>query len=163
MQGQDRQPEQVATAVKQALDEKHKFVYAVDPRAASLLRERNWDGAVSEPSLAPGFLMVVDTNLGFNKVDPSIDCSIYYGADLGAESGPRGHLEVTYYNQSRRPVEECMQEARYGEAYADMMDRCYWVYVRVYVPAEARLPSAPDLRTDREFEVLLAAQGKGGP
>jgi hypothetical protein len=134
-------------ALKQSLDEKHILIYLADPQAAGLLRGRNWDGALIPPSspAESDALLVVDTNVGFNKVDVSVARSIRYQVDLTGKEGPRARLIVTYQNLSRRPVGDCIQEARYGDTYADMTERCYWDYVRVYVPAGSRLLAGPDL------------------
>jgi hypothetical protein len=65
--------------------------------------------------------------------------------DLGSDGGPQAWLTISYENLSRRPVGACVQESRYGETYADMMERCYWDYVRIYVPAGSELLDGPDL------------------
>jgi hypothetical protein len=133
-------------ALKQALEEKHILLYLDDAGALALLRERNWDGALAGGGLpSRDFLMVVDTNVGFNKVDPNITRSIRYQVDLRNTEEPRARLTLAYGNRSHRPVDFCIQEARYGASYADMMDRCYWDYVRVYAPPGSRLLASPDL------------------
>jgi hypothetical protein len=128
------EPGVLVAAIKQALDEKHLLIYLADPQASGLLRQLNWDGALPNASPPSHFLMVVDTNVGFNKVDAKVVRSIHYQVDLSLESGPEARLTTRYRNRSVRPVESCIQEARYGDTYADMMDRCYWAYVRVYTP-----------------------------
>jgi hypothetical protein len=90
-------------------------------------------------------LLVADSNVGFNKADANVSRSIDYWVDLGAARGPRAQVTVTYHNHSPRLPETCVQGARYGDTYADMMDRCYWNYARVYVPAGSRLLAGPDL------------------
>jgi hypothetical protein len=144
MTGQGLQPAKLAWALKKVLDEKHILVYLDDPQAAGLLRQRNWDGAVVNPS---GFdaLLVVDSNVGFNKVDPNVARSVHYRVDLGASGGPQAQVVVTYQNRSRKVVEACIQESRYGDTYVDMMERCYWDYVRVYVPQGSELLAGPEL------------------
>jgi len=138
-------PAALVAAVKRALDEKHLLVYLPEPGAAGLLRSRNWDGALPAPGLAGDFLLLVDSNVGFNKVDARIDRSLHYQVDLAA-AGPAGaHLSVTYRHQGKKPVGDCVQEARYGETYEDMLERCYWDYARLYVPAGSRLVQGPDL------------------
>ncbi|MGC9334727.1 MAG: hypothetical protein ACP5JJ_11295, partial [Anaerolineae bacterium] len=68
-----------------------------------------------------------------------------YEIDLTDPDAPWARLSVRYQNLSSRPVGTCVQESRYGDTYADMMDRCYWDYVRAYVPAGSELLSGPDL------------------
>ncbi|MEJ2734248.1 MAG: DUF4012 domain-containing protein [Anaerolineae bacterium] len=94
----------------------------------------------------------------FNKADPNVERSIRYEVDLAATEGPRARLTLTYRNRSTRPeapsepiagahipAGSCIQESRYGETYADMMERCYWDYLRAYVPKGSRLLSGPEL------------------
>jgi hypothetical protein len=142
---EDLDPVELGWAVKKALDEKHLLVYLEDPGAAALLRSQNWDGALPRPSSGQDFLMVVDSNVGFNKVDPNVARSVDYEIDLADPGVPRARLSMRYENLSSRPVEACVQEARYGDTYADMLERCYWDYVRVYVPVGSELRAAPDL------------------
>jgi hypothetical protein len=148
----------LARALKKALDEKHILVYLADPQAAELLRRRNWDGALALPSEPLDMLMIVDSNVGFNKADPNVERSVRYEVDLAPAEGPRARLTLTYRNHSTRveaasppqagdgiPAGSCIQESRYGETYADMMEGCYWDYLRVYVPEGSRLLSGPEL------------------
>ncbi len=143
--GQGLQPLRLLEAASTVLAEKHILIYVSDAQTASLLRERNWDGALVTPSLGSDLLMVVDSNVGFNKTDASVERSIQYRVDLGAAGRPQAELAVTYHNRGARPVETCIQQSRYGDGYADMMDRCYWDYVRVYVPYGSRLLDGPEL------------------
>jgi hypothetical protein len=143
--GQGLEPQQLLLALKTALDEKHLLIYLTGSQAAGLLRERNWDGALDNTASPCDALLVVDTNVGFNKVDPNVQRSIDYQVDLADQDAPHARLTLTYHNRSSRPVEFCVQEACYGDDYADMMDRCYWNYVRVYVPAGSVLLTSPDL------------------
>jgi hypothetical protein len=89
--------------------------------------------------------MVANSNVGFNKADPNVARSISYEVDLATEKGPQARLTLTYRNHSTRTVETCIQESRYGDTYADMMNRCYWDYVRVYVPPGSELIEGPAL------------------
>ncbi len=154
----DGQLGKLARALKGALDEKHILVYLADAQAAELLRGRKWDGALALPSEPSDLLVIVDSNVGFNKADPNVERSIQYKVDLAPVEGPRARLTLTYRNRSMKPeaasqphagggvpAGSCIQESRYGETYADMMERCYWDYLRVYVPKGSRLLNGPEL------------------
>jgi hypothetical protein len=160
MTGEGLQPAKLAWALKKVLDEKHILVYLADPQAAGLLRQRNWDGAVVDASGSDA-LLVVDSNVGFNKVDPNVARSIHYRVDLGAGGGPQAQVVLTYQNRSRKVVGACIQESRYGDTYVDMMERCYWDYLRVYVPQGSELLTGPDLLLPAGS--LLARQGDPPP
>jgi hypothetical protein len=51
-------------------------------------------------------------------------------------------------------------EVRYDPVYEQMMDRCYWDYLRVYVPQGSRLLDAT--RIPVPGEVLFSGEGESG-
>ena len=130
----------LARAVEQGLQEKHILVYVADPEAAALLSRQGWDGAVSSP--AGDYLLVVDSNLGFNKVNPLVDEMLEYRVSLGADGSAQGELQIGYHNRSQGSVDDCDPASRYGTDYTADMHRCYWDYLRVYVPEGSRLTAA---------------------
>ena len=132
-------------ALQRALIEGHILIYLRDPDATKILAHNRWDGAIL--TTEGDYLMVVDTNMGFNKVNPNVQQSIDFRLSLEEEQAT-AHLTITYHNTSdrrhRNPTlgGDCIQEARYDETYEDMMHRCYWDYLRVYVPHTSLLLDA---------------------
>jgi hypothetical protein len=56
------------------------------------------------------------------------------------ESGvATAQLTLSYRHRIQHPTPACVHEPRYGDSYADLMERCYWDYVRVYLPAGSDL------------------------
>ncbi len=133
-------PARLARAVLQSLERKDLLVYLQDEQAADLLKELGWDGAMR--SVSGDYLMVVDTNMGFNKVNALVEESLEYVVDLTDPARPRAVLTVRH----RHPVAEgespCRQEPRYDPTYEQMTRRCYWDYLRVYVPPNSTLLAA---------------------
>ena len=127
-------------AVLRSLDEKHVLVYAQDPAVAAWLSEMGWDGAVRRAG--GDLLLVVDTNMGFNKANALVETQVEYQVDLSDLDRPRSMLSVRHHHTLQRPVDRCVHEPRYDETYEQMMERCYWDYLRVIVPQGARLLSA---------------------
>lgn len=129
-------PLALARAAERLLDERHVLVNVKEPSAARALAERGWDGA-----LRPGtgdFLMVVDSNVGFNKVNPVIRESIDYSVDLSDPAGPIATVTVRHAHTLSDPAVECRHAPDYGTGeYADMTRRCYWDYLRVFFPGAA--------------------------
>ena len=129
-------------ALKRSLDEKHLLIHVDDPQAAELLAAAGWDGA-----LRPGdgdFLLVVDSNVGFNKANPHIEQEIVYQVrveECGGEpcARPRAELTLRYRHTAPVHLEECIHAPRYGDSYEEMTERCYFDYVRVYAPAGSEL------------------------
>jgi hypothetical protein len=105
---------------------------------ARALSALGWDGA-----LHPGngdYLLVVDANVGYNKASARVHESIAYQVDLRS-APPLATLTLVYTHTSTATV-DCVPEARYDPVYEQMMARCYWDYVRVYLPADAGLVAA---------------------
>ena len=130
----------VANVAVEALDEHHILIQLDNPDAAAVLASRGWDGAIQ-----PGegdFLMVVDSNLGFNKVNAAVYQSLHYRVDLSNLEAPTGALTVTHTNPADSDV-TCRHAAYYGSGeYADLINRCYWNYLRVYTLDETVLIGA---------------------
>ena len=129
----------LARAAWKALLEKHMLVYLADSEAASVLTRGGWDGAVR--SDAGDFLMVVDSNVGFNKANGLVTREILYAVDLRDPARPTAKLVVHH----RNPVSdttECRHESRYDASYEQMMERCYWNYLRILVPEGTVLAGA---------------------
>lgn len=123
----------LARAVLHAIAGRHLQAYAIDPALQGAIERMGGSGAVA---LAPGdYLFVVDSNVGFNKVNAKIEQSIAYTVDLSDGPRPLASLTVTYTNHASIRLNECVLVAAYGVTYDDMMERCYWDYVRVYAPA----------------------------
>jgi hypothetical protein len=124
-----------------ALAERHLLLQFDDPIATSLLAKRGWDNAVRSGS--GDFLMVTDTNIGFNKTNAVVDVSLNYDVDLRNPDSPVGTLTLIHKNNAKRNV-PCVQWDRRlisGDEWYPI-DRCYWSYERIYKQAGIQLLSA---------------------
>lgn len=125
--------------VLQLLDEHHiQIALLTNPEAAAVLEARGWDGAVQVPQ--GDFLLVSEANVGYNKASPKIARAMAYEVDL-TQTPPVATLTVTYTNTSQVQI-ACTPETRWDPVYVEMMERCYWAYVRVYAPSGSQLLSA---------------------
>jgi hypothetical protein len=129
-------PVKLARNMVTALDEHHLQLYLPQSDAAALAAA-GWDGSL--PAAPPGdFWMVVDTNMGFNKVNIYIDRAFDYAIDLSDMAAPRAQLVTTYTHSGQPTGEPCYQgvEAEFeaGSDYLSLADKCYWNYVRAYLP-----------------------------
>jgi hypothetical protein len=134
----------LVSTLMRALDEKHVLIHVDDPETAELLDSAGWTGALQTGD--QDFLMVVDTNMGFNKANPHIQQEIRYQVFPEEGERPRAELKLRYRHTADIRLEECVLEGAYGGSYDDMTNRCYWDYVRVYVPGGS------ELRATRGFE-----------
>lgn len=128
----------VAEAGLTMLQERHIQIVVDDPVAASELRALGWDGSLIQTN--GDYLMPVEANVGYNKASTRMTRSIRYAVDLNQ---PVPEVEVTLtYDNLNQPANGCQPGSRYDPTYTQMMDRCYWAYVRLYVPAGATLLDA---------------------
>jgi hypothetical protein len=119
----------------QALNERHILAVVDDPTINHLLAERGWNGAIQ--TNGGDYLLIVDSNLGFNKVNAVVKESLSYSVDLTDLQAPTSILEVNNQNDAAgNPL--CSQKADYGDgSYTSLINRCYWDYLRVYSRADA--------------------------
>lgn len=140
-------PLYLAETVHRALSQKHVQIYVRDPAVAATLDRLNWDGRLEMPEGGDG-LMVVDSNMGFNKVGPFIESRLTYEVTLD-EAG-RGVAEATLaYAHTYEGEVACDHGVFYDVklTYADLMHDCYWNYVRLYAPPGSTLLEGSDHRT----------------
>ncbi len=114
----------VANSAIRTLDERHVQIWLKDTAAAAILAERGWDGG-----LRPGegdYLLVAETNVGFNKVNTIREAQLAYAVDLTDLAAPVGRLTATYTNPAVGQL-PCEPGADYGDGrYLTLVNRCYW-------------------------------------
>jgi hypothetical protein len=154
----------VGEAMFQALEERHLLLQIDDAAIARLLKQRGWDGSMRFGER--DYLMVVDSNLGFNKVNAVAQTKIQYSIDLsdiqettarldvihrnpvaGEEPNPNEITVGQYLDRLAFPLFEdqttICRHAPYDTGnYQDLIERCYWNYLRVYVTEGATLLDA---------------------
>jgi hypothetical protein len=134
----------LARTLYASLDQRHLQVAVDDPTLSDVLAARGWDGGVRPPS-GSDFLLVVDSNVGFNKANLLVKEAFGYEVEPG-EGGLQATLTVTYtHTAPADPALVCDRLAGYGPTYEDLARRCYWDYVRVYAPGGSELISSEGL------------------
>ena len=134
-----------SVAIRDLIRAGHLLVYFNSPDVQSAFASLNLAGQVDFHN-NPTF-MLVDSNLGFNKMDGVIKRSLQIDLDIRDPSHPEATITIDYENPVQKQV-ECKHIASYGNGtYTDMQMRCYWDYWRVYLPAESRLVliSSPEI------------------
>jgi len=150
----------LARPLWQALTQKHLLVCLNKNHAASAtFAAMGWDGALTN---AQGdSLMVVDSNVGFRKVNPNIRQSVEYQVDLRIDGQAHATLILHYQNASNGEP-DCTAGSSYDDSYEQMMQGCYWDYVRVYAPAGSQLltldgvDSTPEVSQEARRSVFSA-------
>ncbi|MFH1184036.1 MAG: DUF4012 domain-containing protein, partial [Chloroflexota bacterium] len=151
--------ERLLKAMMAELDGRHILVQLDDPTLSGLLAERGWDGAVRNPG--GDFLMVVDTNMGYNKTSAVVSSKLMYDIDLADTAAPRSRLSVFHRNDAAGPAGPCEQRPSVPDRTAVeawyAIDRCYYDYLRVYLPARTQLTAATPHTVTRDEMVMLEA------
>ncbi|MFO7632381.1 MAG: hypothetical protein R6W76_07575, partial [Caldilinea sp.] len=139
----------LTAAALQALDDRSIQVWLENPNAAALMHAQGWDGSL-RPTAGSDFLAVVDTNMGYNKVDAAIQRALDYRVSWpdGADQPAQATLTLTYTHPIDAEDPGCDLTPRYGDAYDDLIARCYFDYVRVYTPAGSTLNEATGVEPD---------------
>jgi hypothetical protein len=106
----------------------------------AVLTQLDWDGRLENPT-GQDFLLVLDTNMGFNKTNLFINRSVAYNVDLSDPSQPAAHLKVTYEHTAPASDTACLQWVPYDNAptYQEVADQCYFNFLRVYAPLNSEL------------------------
>jgi hypothetical protein len=154
--GADLDATALARAVLAMLEGRHLQAAVDDPTLAALLASQGWDGAL-RPQSGRDFLAVIDSNVGFNKASAAVRAALDYTV-----TNRDGRLESTLvlkYVHAAPPLpadQPCDRTPRYGTSYDEMVRRCYWDYLRIYVPEGSELVSSQGL------ERMLVEPGENG-
>ncbi len=128
----------LAKAVRQLIAEKHIMMYFVDENVQALLTSHGWDAGLRAPQ--GDYALLVEANVGYNKASVKLERAFTYAVDL-TQSPPHVTMTLAYTHTSQVAI-ACVPEARYDPEYTQMMDRCYWGYLRLYAPQGAQLLEA---------------------
>jgi hypothetical protein len=126
-------------ALDRSLSQKHILLAFDQPALRAMAAENQWDGKVQ--TVEGDYLMAVDSNVGFNKVNRNIERTLNYSLQLDPAGG-EAHLEIIYANKSRRTgTDGCAIQGLNPapESYEALKHGCYWNFLRIYTPLGAAL------------------------
>lgn len=139
------------------LDEGHILLQLDNPVMTSLLVKRGWDGALDYTG--GDYLMVVDSNVGYNKTNAVVERSLDYDVNLRGPSGMIATLMVTHSNRAVGGDQGCGQfdKSSYQLAYENYyaINQCYYNYLRIYRPLAVSLLSSKTHSVTREEMIML--------
>lgn len=154
-------PQELIQFIRWSLEERHLILQFDDPSLADFLHRYNWDGSVQVGD--DDFVMVVDSNSGYNKTNAVVGMHLAYAVDLADVKAPHSSLTVTHTNNSP-PIEGCTWSERRQLENQPLyvINDCYWNYMRAVVPAGAQLvdfkaQAVPDslLQVDRDIPARI--------
>jgi hypothetical protein len=142
---------QVAKGLYQALNERHLLIFVQDVETERALAQVGWDGSLRE--ISGDYLMVVDANVGFGKVNPLIRKRMEQRVTLNADGTASSELTLTYTHRGQKENIRCLPLLPYttGITYEKLMHRCYYDYLRLYVPSGSVLRAATPHPTPGEY------------
>jgi hypothetical protein len=156
----DVQLEQLSTMLLRSMNERHLLIQLDSPTMTSLLEKYHWDGAVFPG--AGDYLMVVDSNIGFNKTNAVVESNISYDVDLTKPLSPTASLTVFHKNNAPA-ITFCKHWNKVkaiGEKDYPITD-CYWNYLRVYMKEGTKLLGAtPQFVPDNWMILKQEEQGR---
>lgn len=109
-------------------------------QAAAVVDRVGWNGRL--PNLPnQDTLMIVESNFGYNKVNSLIERSYDYRVDLDQLVAT---VDVAYTHLGQPDGEACDQTVNYTVEilYEELVNRCYWNFLRVYTPTGSGLLEA---------------------
>ena len=134
----------IARAASDMLNKKDVMVYMVDPDLQDVIARSGWAGSLGRPE--GDRIAVIDSNIGWNKVDRNIERSLEYHVALREFEPIEARLTLSYRNTSEPGIRECdVQTPIHDLSYAEMRQSCYWNLIRVYLPDEGSLVSSSPL------------------
>ncbi len=121
------------TLMSQSMDEKHILLYFHDEEVQKYFSEQNWSGAIAQTDY--DYIMAVDSNLAALKTDSVMDKTIKYKV----KENTKGELEA-----------ELTLGYRHTGKYVKDIISIYRDYLRVYIPAGARIKKVKILEDNKE-------------
>lgn len=130
----------LAAGLVAALDERSIQVWMDQPEVEQVLAGQRWDGGLQPPENGD-YLAVVDSNVGYNKVNAAVQQGLEYVVTWPQGLGQPAEvsLTLTYTHPIVAEDPGCNPAPRYGGRYADLIARCYFDYMRVFAPAGSEL------------------------
>ncbi|MDX1415159.1 MAG: DUF4012 domain-containing protein [Candidatus Promineifilaceae bacterium] len=132
----------LARKMDEALQGKNLQIYLRDPSAESVLKDMGWDGRLIAPD-GHDVLLIVDTNVGYNKANLFIQRDMQYNVHLHNDGSAEADLILTHRHTGEPSDESCLQGTtdvyENLSTYLALADKCYWNYLRVYVPETSQL------------------------
>lgn len=133
------QAARLGLALRELLERRDVMLYTPDEQLQATFTQHGWDGGMRTDT--GDYLMIVESNLGYNKVTPKVQRTLTYTVTL--ESPPSAKVDLYYINTN--PVgPDCTRFNRDPAdgsvaTYAYRMEGCYWNYLRVFFTPQSRI------------------------
>lgn len=130
-------------AILEAGRQRDFLFYLTNPTSQATIAQLGWDGSLANPT-GQDILLALDTNMGYNKANAVMERSLNYHVQLAPQGGGEARLTLVYTHTGVDNGQPCVHEVAYtgNLQYQDLIDNCYWNYLRLYTPAGSALISA---------------------
>ncbi len=131
---------QLAQGVVKAFSQRQLMFYTYSE--AGELKKMQWDGSLR--SSIGDYLMVVDSNVGFNKANPLVSEKVNYRVTLQSDGTGHAVTEIDYVHQGKQTGIVCKHYIQLGTkvTYDILRQTCYYDYLRIIAPSGSRLLQA---------------------
>jgi hypothetical protein len=136
---------QLTRAASKTLADNQALVHLFDDDLQEVVKRAGWDGTLHGRD--HDRVAVIDSNIGWSKVDRNINRSLEYEVKLNLPSQPStGNITIRYENTSGDGASNCTsQRMERGSSYESLKNACYWNLIRLYPADGAILLSAAPL------------------
>ncbi|MBI5566164.1 MAG: DUF4012 domain-containing protein [Chloroflexi bacterium] len=133
---------ELSRALNGVLNSHDLLIMLTDPVLNEPLRETSWDGSL--PDVSGDFLMIVDTNMGYNKANALIREAITYTVSLNPDDTATSDLVIgyTHFGSAASGCPHVVTAYTLSTTYDLLAQQCYWNYRRVLVPIGSTLIEA---------------------
>ena len=128
----------IGSALYKSLKQNDIQIFFKNPLAQAKATQFKWTGEISDTQY--DYLYIVDSNVGWSKVDRNIQRSINYQIDLRDIENIKSIVTLKYINHSGVGASPCNpQWILRGEGnYNSQKNSCYWNYWRLYAPQNSK-------------------------
>lgn len=135
-------PLELAAFMNEAMAGGHLQFLTTDPAINPPLRAVGLTGEVTSFA-SEDLLMVVSSNMGFNKANAAVDQEVEYSVVLAPDGRGEAQLSVNFTHHAPANDEPCRQKIYgYGSGenlYERLINDCYWNYLRALTPPATTL------------------------
>jgi len=129
-----------------AFESKEMILYSENQDVATALGKARWDGSITSSQGSRYF--VVDSNVGWNKVDRNIERATSFEFDFQSDGSAVVAVTASYENRSGEHPEHLGCDRQWHQLtteYAALLHGCYWNYLQLFTPANVEVFSANPL------------------
>ena len=136
----------LANAVLNATEQRHLLIHMRDAESQGLINDLGWNGQYNLTQVQD-HVLPVEMNMGYNKANAIVNRELRYQVDLQGEEAFSADLFIRYQHAGVATGEACVHGPNLyaggaSLSYNDLINLCYFNFLRVYTPPGARLLDA---------------------